>query len=230
MIDTAIGLHELSSDSLGLQFRQRITPMLAIVEYRPEGPLDFERYAELIKAALGPMALRIDHIGSTSVPGMAAKDVIDIQVTVAELLPEVAGAMSQAGFEMHSRFATDHVPPGLDPEPDQWSKMLFKQPPGQRRAHIHIRREGNANQRYPLLFRDYLIASPSTAAAYSELKRRLAAGLADPSTYPEVKDPAVDLIYLAAREWADRMGRNPDRTKSSGRTGDNQNSIETDLS
>lgn len=183
--------------------------MLAIVEYRPEWPREFERYAEMIKAALGPMALRIDHIGSTSVPGMAAKDVIDIQITVRELSAEVAAALATAGFEMHSRYATDHVPPGDAPDPDQWSKMLFKQPPGQRRAHIHVRRDGNANQRYPLLFRDYLIASPATAAAYAELKRRLAAGLADPSNYPDVKDPAVDLIYFAALDWSERTGWRP---------------------
>jgi len=188
--------------------------MLAIVEYRTQWPRDFERYAEMLKVALGPLALRIDHIGSTSVPGMAAKDVIDIPVTVAELLPEVAGAMSRAGFEMHSRFATDHVPPGFDPDPAHWSTMVFKQPPAQRRTHIHIRREGNANQRYPLLFRNYLIASPATAAAYAELKRRLAAGLADPATYPEVKDPAADLVCLAARDWAERTGWGPCRTSS----------------
>lgn len=52
------------------------------------------------------------------------------------------------------------------------------------------------------MFRDYLRAHPLMAAAYSELKRRLAQSLADPQMYPEVKDPAVDLIYVAAEEWA----------------------------
>ncbi len=65
-----------------------------------------------------------------------------------------------------------------------------------------MRVQGRANQRYALLFRDYLRAHPLTAAAYAELKRRLAQHLADPKTYPDVKDPAVDLIYLAAEEWA----------------------------
>jgi GrpB-like predicted nucleotidyltransferase (UPF0157 family) len=59
------------------------------------------------------------------------------------------------------------------------------------------------------LFRDYLRAHPFTAAAYAELKRRLAAGLANPRTYPDVKDPAVDLIYLAAEEWATATGWQP---------------------
>ena len=72
-----------------------------------------------------------------------------------------------------------------------------------------MRRQGAPNQRYPLLFRDYLRAHPKTAQAYAELKRRLAANLADPFTYPDVKDPAVDLIYLAAEEWAARTGWRP---------------------
>lgn len=66
-----------------------------------------------------------------------------------------------------------------------------------------------ANQRYPLLFRDYLRGHPATAEAYAELKRRLAVSLADPKQYPEVKDPAVDLIYLAAEDWAGRTGWQP---------------------
>jgi GrpB-like predicted nucleotidyltransferase (UPF0157 family) len=65
-----------------------------------------------------------------------------------------------------------------------------------------MRVQGRANQRYPLLFRDYLRTHPATAQAYAELKRRLAQHLADPRMYPEVKDPAVDLIYLAAEDWA----------------------------
>ncbi len=65
-----------------------------------------------------------------------------------------------------------------------------------------MRVQGRANQRYPLLFRDYLRAHPATAEAYAELKRRLAQNLAAPKTYPDVKDPAVDLIYFAAEDWA----------------------------
>ena len=74
---------------------------------------------------------------------------------------------------------------------------------------MHVRVQGRANQRYPLLFRDYLRAHPGPTGAYAELKRRLAAHLADPDTYPEVKDPAVDLIYFAAEEWAEVTGWEP---------------------
>jgi GrpB-like predicted nucleotidyltransferase (UPF0157 family) len=62
------------------------------------------------------------------------------------------------------------------------------------------------NQMYPLLFRDYLRTHRATAEAYAELKRRLAENLVDNDTYSDVKDPAVDLIYLAAEEWAAAVG------------------------
>ena len=65
-----------------------------------------------------------------------------------------------------------------------------------------MRQAGRCNERYALLFRDHLRAHPRVAEAYAELKRRLGASLADPQTYPDVKDPAVDLIYLAAEDWA----------------------------
>ena len=81
-------------------------------------------------------------------------------------------------------------------------KMVFRSTPGQRRTNTHVRIQGRANQRYALLFRDYLRAHPATAESYGELKRRLAQNLFDPRMYAEVKDPAVDLIYLAAEEWA----------------------------
>jgi GrpB-like predicted nucleotidyltransferase (UPF0157 family) len=96
----------------------------------------------------------------------------------------------------------DHRPPHVPGPETEWDKLLFLPPPGQRRIHAHARVQGRANQRYPLLFRDYLRAHPATAEAYAELKRRLAQYLADPETYPYVKDPAVDLIYLAAEDWA----------------------------
>ena len=89
-----------------------------------------------------------------------------------------------------------------DQYPSDWVKWFFKPPGGQRPANLHVRVAGHANQRYALLFRDYLRAHPVTAHACGELKRRLAQNLAHPDTYPDVKDPAVNLIYLAAEDWA----------------------------
>ena len=176
--------------------------MVTIVPYQPSWPAEFQQLAALLRQALGPLALRIDHIGSTSVPGLPAKDVIDIQITVAALDERVASALRTLGYTRREDIERDHRPPNsVGPESD-WEKFYFQAPAGQRRTHTHMRTLGRANQRYPLLFRDYLRAHPATAAAYAELKQRLAEHLADPQTYPDVKDPAVDLIYLAAEEWA----------------------------
>jgi GrpB-like predicted nucleotidyltransferase (UPF0157 family) len=175
--------------------------MVSIVPYDPKWPTEFVQLANAIRSTLGAQALRIDHIGSTSVPGLDAKDVIDIQVSVNALSSHLIEEFTAMDF-VYRGDRTDHLPPGTPKGEDQWQKMLFERSNGQRRVHVHVRVLGNANQRYPLLFRDYLRSHPASAAAYAELKRRLAANLADPDTYPDVKDPAVDLIYFAAEDWA----------------------------
>jgi GrpB-like predicted nucleotidyltransferase (UPF0157 family) len=184
--------------------------MVEIVPYCESWPYEFQGIAVTLRHGLGDLALRIDHIGSTSVPGLDAKDVIDVQVTTATFDENLNAAMSTIGYKLNESIRRDHRPPrsvGLETE---WEKLMFNEPPGQRHTNTHVRILGRANQRYPLLFRDYLRTHPATADAYAELKRQLAKGLADPQTYPDVKDPAVDLIYLAAEEWADannwRMG------------------------
>lgn len=183
--------------------------MIQIVPYRNAWPGEFREIASTLRVALGGRALRIDHIGSTSVPKLDAKDIIDVQITVPALDEGVTSALATIGYELDDRLRRDHRPPGaFGPESD-WEKRYFREPAGQRPANVHVRVAGRPNQRYPLLFRDYLRAHPATAEAYARLKRRLAGGLADPTTYPDVKDPAVDLIYLAAEEWAAATGWQP---------------------
>ena len=180
-----------------------------IIPYQKRWSDEFEEIASVLRAGLGSLALRIDHIGSTAVPGLAAKDVIDIQITVASLGEETIKVMTSLGYILISGISQDHLPPGMVSSAWDWEKLFFRPPLGQRRTHTHVRELGRANQLYPLLFRDYLRAHPAAAQAYAELKRRLAAQLADPGTYPDVKDPAVDLIYYAAREWAEYTDWNP---------------------
>ncbi|HRE25305.1 MAG TPA: GrpB family protein [Anaerolineales bacterium] len=185
-------------------------PPIVIVPYRADWPAEFQDVARDLRRILGVAALRIDHIGSTSVPGLAAKDIIDVQVTVADLVSDLSVAMTTAGYQAFDRYSRDHVPPGMDPEPAAaWAKLFFRPGAGARPANIHIRVAGRPNQRFALLFRDYLRANPPSAAAYAELKRRLAAQLADPAMYPDVKDPAVDQIYFAAEAWAAAVGWAP---------------------
>ena len=174
-----------------------------VVDYRQSWLTDFEVLAADLSGALGGAALRVDHIGSTAVPGLCAKDVIDIQVTVGALDAYLIECMLAAGFTKHTEVQRmDHVPPGLDGAHENWSKLFFMQRAGARRCNIHVRQLGRPNQRYPLLVRDFLLADRQTAQAYGQLKRRLALSLADAEAYPDVKDPAVDLIYFAAERWA----------------------------
>jgi GrpB-like predicted nucleotidyltransferase (UPF0157 family) len=183
--------------------------MVTIVPYQKRWPSEFQEIAATLRRGLGALALRIDHIGSTAVPGLAAKDVIDVQITVAALDQSVVQAMNALGYTQPEGVWRDHRPPDFDGPESHWEKLLFRPPAGQRRTHTHVRVQGRANQRYPLLFRDYLRAHPATAAAYAELKRRLARHLGDSGTYPDVKDPAVDLIYFAAEDWAAATGWRP---------------------
>ena len=184
-------------------------PKYLIVDYKESWPQEFAQIARQLREGLGDLALRIDHIGSTAVPGLPAKDVIDIQISVVALNQDVVNAMAKMGYSLSEGNPGDHIPPGQDTHPQHWEKMLFHPPENQRRTHIHVRVPGRANQRYPLLFREYLRAHPQTAEAYARLKRMLSEHLADPFMYPEVKDPAVDLIYLAAEEWAEQTNWQP---------------------
>lgn len=183
--------------------------MVKIINYQTRWQTEFQAIAKDLRQALGELALRIDHIGSTSVPELAAKDIIDIQVTVAELSDAVKDAITSLGYIHRPDITEDHCPDTANPDKKEWRKWYFREADGARRVHIHVRLLNRLNQRYPLLFRDYLRAHPSTAGSYAKLKRRLADHLADPSMYPEVKDPAVDLIYFPAEEWAKQTGWQP---------------------
>jgi GrpB-like predicted nucleotidyltransferase (UPF0157 family) len=183
--------------------------MIEIVAYKNSWPLEFRELAFALRRGLGTLALRIDHIGSTSVPGLAAKDVIDIQISVAAFSPQLLSALSTLGYSHLEDFRSDHRPAHTGGADSEWEKWFFNPPPGQRRTNTHVRLQGQANQRYALLFRDYLRAHPATAESYGELKRRLAENLSDLRMYAEVKDPAVDLIYLAAEEWATAISWKP---------------------
>ncbi len=183
--------------------------MVEIIAYQEKWPAEFKTIASRLRQGLGRLAVRIDHIGSTSVPGLAAKDIIDIQITVAALDREVVEALTALGYSQPEGIWSDHRPPHAAGSEEDWQKLYFRPPQGQRRTNTHVRMQGRANQRYALLFRDYLRTHPATAEAYAELKRRLAQNLHDPETYPDVKDPAVDLIYLAAEDWARAAGWQP---------------------
>ena len=179
-------------------------PLISISDYDPDWPARFAEVAEALRATLGDEAIRIDHIGSTSVPNLAAKDLIDLQITVEHLAAADAWPDELLpGLHRQPEILADHVPAGA-PSDAGWAKRYWSDA---RNLHVHVRAVGSANQRYALLFRDYLRADRLAADSYGALKRALATVARDDwDVYYDVKDPACDLIIAGAEQWAARIG------------------------
>lgn len=197
---------------------------IQILDYRDEWIYQFEELKIKIADILEGKFVSIDHIGSTSVPGLGAKNRIDVQITVEKLTTEfkefLDGKLKLAGFPV-SNSSQDHRPPG-DKSPDHdWEKLFITGicPDFDFRANIHVRELGKENQKYPILFRDYLRAHPSAASAYEVLKRELARYHKDDRiAYCEIKDPVCDLIMVSARDWAIQNGWELERALNSKRS------------
>lgn len=171
-----------------------------IVAYDASWPDRFARLGGQLREALGNVALRIDHIGSTAVPGLGAKPIIDVQISVAELEPV-------------EPFRVPLVRLGYVYRPDntERTKRYFREPPGQARTHIHVRKAGSFSQQFPLLFRDFLRHHTAAATEYEAVKRELAKRLGDnPQAYTEAKIPIVWHLMWRADEWAQSIGWQPD--------------------
>jgi GrpB-like predicted nucleotidyltransferase (UPF0157 family) len=174
--------------------------MIEIIPYQARWAEEFSSIAAKIRSAIGDKAVAIHHIGSTSVPNLAAKDVIDIQVTVVDLEVPIEMPLTQIGFEP-TQIREDHCPPGMTLSPNDLMKQYYRVK--DRRINLHIRKRGTFNQRYPLLFRDYLRANPVARDTYGEIKRQLARYFPENvDAYYDVKDPVCDLVILGAFEWA----------------------------
>jgi GrpB-like predicted nucleotidyltransferase (UPF0157 family) len=184
--------------------------MIEIVPYRPTWRNEFATIGAAMREAPGGLALRIDHIGSTSVPGLAAKDVIDIQVTVARLDAPVEDALNRERYRRLEHINRDHKPSGSAGEDAEWSKWFFTAAADQRPVNLHARIAGRANQRYPLLFRDYLRIHLAEAQAYAQVKTALSRHHAnDDDAYYEIKDPVCDIVMGAAEAWATQVKWEP---------------------
>ncbi|GIH11110.1 hypothetical protein Rhe02_91770 [Rhizocola hellebori] len=165
--------------------------------------------AAQLRETLGPLAVRVEHIGSTAIPGMRAKDLLDMQVSVADLDEAAQGftaPLAALGFT-RSRYEHDHVPAGSGDDPQRWRKRLFtRRGPEAAEVNLHVRLAGSPNERLALLFRDFLRAHPDAVAAYGEFKTVLAAKVPDMASYIDVKDPVVDLVFAWAQSWAEQTG------------------------
>ncbi len=163
-------------------------------------------------AALKPAVMRaapagayIHHIGSTAVSGLVAKDVIDVQVTVDDLDQVDDAAFEREGFDCVRGLITDHCPLGLDLPDCELKKRFYQR--RDRAANVHVRERGRFNQRFALIWRDFLRVHAVATSAYALIKQRLATRFpTDEDAYYEIKDPVCDIIVEGAYAWARAIG------------------------
>lgn len=176
---------------------------IVIADYDPHWPRHFEAERDLIVRACGPEAfVAIEHIGSTAVPGLAAKPIIDIMagVRALNLVTGLIGSLGSIGYQ--------YVP---EYEVDMPERRYFRKDVGGRRAfHLHVVEHGGEFWERHLLFRDFLRTHPDAARAYERLKRALAAeysARSDRAGYTEAKTDFIRAIEEQARAEAERRRR-----------------------
>lgn len=157
---------------------------IVIVDYDPAWPVLFAALRDRATAALGALAVAVEHVGSTAVPGLAAKPIIDLDVVIpaAADLPAAVARLAAIGY----RHQGDLGVPG---------RAAFAAPPGAPPHHLYVCAAGSAALRRHLAFRDALRARPEAARAYAELKRAAARRFRDDREgYTGAKDAFVATI------------------------------------
>ena len=173
-------------------------PSYVTLPYDPEWPRRYAAERARLLAALGDQVTRMEHVGSTAVPGLAAKPIVDIEFQVVHLEPM---APYRAPLErMGYRFTFDPEMPDLH---------FFGWPAGRpRQVHLHVSQEGSPHFWRVVAVRDYLRAMTAEAAAYAALKRRLTtAHPGDRDAYVAGKHDFVRALEMRALAWAAARGR-----------------------
>jgi GrpB-like predicted nucleotidyltransferase (UPF0157 family) len=170
---------------------ERAGDTIEIVDYDPQWPVRFERCRRLIRSALGGVAVRVEHVGSTSVVGLAAKPIVDVQVTVERLDDEddYVPALEAVGLQLRSR--------------DDWHRFFRPFPGRPRDVHVHVCAVGSDWEREHLLFRDYLRAHSEARQRYARAKREAAEIWADDGiAFTDAKTDVILSILADAESWA----------------------------
>ncbi|SFK14612.1 GrpB family protein [Brevibacillus centrosporus] len=173
-----------------------------ISEYDPRWKSLFREVASRLRESLGDSAVRIDHVGSTSVAGLAAKPIIDIQISVRNYddISTYQTKIENVGFVLREE------------NPDR-TKRYFREIPGNRRTHVHVREAGSYSEQVTLLFRDFLRAHPDDCLRYAQEKHRLMELYrGERPKYVEGKGPIVWDILQKAHNWSQEIGWRPSTT------------------
>ena len=195
--------------NLRTQQRSAWQPLDVAGPYDEEWPRQAERLIERLSHALGQRAPEIEHVGSTAVPGMPGKDVIDLQIGVRDLKdaddPEFVATLGALGFPRLEDVRMDH-PTGELLDPELWVKRYHVSCDPGRLVHIHVREADSAGWQSALLFRDWLRACPTAAAEYVEVKRRLADSTDSTRAYATAKEPWFEEVWPRITAWAQKTG------------------------
>jgi dephospho-CoA kinase len=194
--------------------RSRRPDPAAVVAPRADWDARGARVVARIGAALARsgVATEVSHVGSTAVPGLPAKDVIDVQVGVRHQADadrdDVRAALRDAGYVLVERYTTDTPHPDGADQGDWCKRFWGGCDPGEI-VHVHVREHGSAGWRFALLFRDWLSHEPAERDAYAAEKARLLAIDDRTAAYVEAKEPWFEGAWQRATDWAQRTGWRP---------------------
>jgi dephospho-CoA kinase len=177
-----------------------------VVDADPRWEEEGFEWAQRVRDILGGQVLDIDHVGSTAVPGLAAKDVIDIQALAYDLdeaAPAIA-ALKAAGFAHDVGRRGEPPRPGYPEHPDCWDRLYFRGPKDARAVILHLREVNTAGGRVPLLLRDYLRSDDLVRDQYGALKLGLSRYVDSERGYQALKQPFVAVTLRLAETWAER--------------------------
>jgi GrpB-like predicted nucleotidyltransferase (UPF0157 family) len=174
---------------------------IVVSDYDPNWPILFEQESTRIRKALGSFALAIEHMGSTAVPGLPSKPIIDLLVGV----PSLEEA-KERWIEPIGSLGYNYVPEYVSWLPGE---LFFRKgPPGPWTHHVHLMEPSYPRWEVLLVFRDYLRAHSEAAQAYANIKRALAASSVDDiEAYRTGKHIFVEETTAKARAWRAHAGR-----------------------
>lgn len=177
-----------------------------VVEADPGWEEEGLAWAARVRAVLADRVLDIDHVGSTAVPGLPAKDTIDIQALAYDLdqTQDAIAALKGAGFRFDVANRGEAPRPGYPEHADCWDRLLFRGPANERSVVLHLREVATAGARVTLLLRDFLRADDVVRDQYGALKLGLARYVDSERAYQALKAPFVAVTLRLAESWAER--------------------------